>query len=110
MSVFKKYFVVLFLFFISTLVANDSPWTGKWHLSWQEGTMILNLEQHGNDVNGTYDPSNGILKGKIEGNTLHAKATPENNVSGLLSLTMSDSQKSFFGNINDSFWISTSYN
>ncbi len=104
MPVLKKYFVVLFLFFVSTLMANDTPWTGKWHVSWEEGTFVLDLEQHGNDVNGTFEPSHGKMQGKVEDNTLHAKGSTENNRSNMVSFTMGDSENTFFGNEKNGFW------
>ena len=104
MPVLKKYFVVLFLFFVSALMANDTPWTGKWHVSWEEGTFVLNLEQHGNDVNGTFEPMHGKMQGTVEENTLYANTTSENNISNMVSFTMGDSQNTFFGNEKKGFW------
>ena len=105
MFVFKKYFLVLLLFFVSTLTANDTPWNGKWHVFWPEGAFVLYLEQHGNEVNGTYEPSHGILKGKVEHNTLNAKGIAENNKTSILSFTMGDSQNAFFGNARNGLWV-----
>lgn len=105
MFVFKKYFVVLFLFFLSTLVANDTPWTGKWNVSWPEGFFVVHLEQHGFEVNGTFEPSHGLLKGKVVENTLHVKTAGENNVTNMLTFIMGESKNAFFGNGNNGVWL-----
>lgn len=105
MPVLKKYFVVLFLFFVSALVANDIPWNGKWHASWREGYFVLDIEQHGNEVNGTFEPSHGILKGKVENNILIAKTMTENNKSNILTLTIGESKNVFFGHEKNGVWL-----
>lgn len=105
MSVIKKCFLVFFLSFLSTLGANDTPWSGKWHATWSGGAYVLNLEQHGTEVNGTFEPSHGILKGKVENNTLHAKSIAENNKTNILTFTMGDSQNSFFAYEKSGVWF-----
>ena len=55
-----------------SLSAEQSPWSGKWHVFWKHGTIILTMEQHGNDVNGSYEPNKGNLWGTIKDNKLYA--------------------------------------
>jgi len=63
MTYFLRFFVLLFI--LSTvLLASAAPWNGKWHVNWVSGVLVMHLEQHASDVNGTYEPSTGILHGK----------------------------------------------
>ena len=105
MLVLKIPIIYFFFFLVSSLSAGEGPWNGEWHGSWKSGAFLLKLEQHGSDVNGSYEPSHGILRGKVENNILHAKTINENNTSGQFSITMSDSQNAFFGNAEYGDWI-----
>ena len=106
MSVFKKLIMILFLTFMSasTLCAEENPWTGKWHIFWKHGAIVLSMGQHGNDVNGSYEPNNGVLKGTIKGNSLHAFVqddTYENEFTFYLGKT----ENSLFGNSSYGDWV-----
>ena len=97
--------ILFFLFFFTFLFASEPSWTGKWNVNWTAGTFILNLEQHGSEVNGTYSPDHGILQGKIKGSVLTAETTTGTGVHNHLVLTLSDSGNSFFGNTEFGGWI-----
>jgi len=105
MKINIKYIIILWFILIFSLSAAETSWSGKWQINWSAGTFILNLEQHGSDVNGTFEPAHGIIKGKIEGNVLHAATVTENGVESKLRLTISDSGESFFGNTEFGDWL-----
>ncbi len=85
--------------------AKDISWTGKWQINWSAGSFVLNIEQYGTDVNGTYEPSNGTVKGTIEDDVLNATTVNSNGIENRLRLTISDSGKSFFGITQFGEWV-----
>ncbi|MEA3417919.1 MAG: mechanosensitive ion channel [Campylobacterota bacterium] len=99
-----KHIIVLWLMLIFSASAAETSWAGKWHVFWKHGAMVLTLEHHGNDVNGSYEPTHGRLKGHIEDNKLHAVTINENGRSNL-TLTMGQTGSSFFGNAKTGDWI-----
>jgi len=105
MIILKKWFILLGVFFISNLSANQTSWDGEWHVFWKSGSFSLTLEQHGSDVNGSFNPENGKLRGKIIEDILHATTITENNITVQLSLTMSKSKTSFFGSFDNGEWL-----
>ena len=100
-----KYIIILWFILILSAFSAEASWSGKWHVNWTAGAFILNLEQHGSDVNGTFEPSHGILKGKIKNTTLHAIVVSENGTENRLKLTISDSGESFFGTTQFGDWV-----
>ena len=98
-------FIALSVLMFSLLGANEESWSGKWHVNWTAGAFVFNFQQHNSDVNGTFEPSNGILKGKIEENVLHVMARSKNAVQVKLELTLSDSGESFFGRTGFGTWV-----
>jgi len=97
--------ITVWIFLFSLLSANEISWEGKWHINWKSGTFILHLQENGLDVNGSYIPSNGSLKGTIKDHVLTAKTLNKNGISDDIILTMSDSGKSFFGKTSYGDWI-----
>ncbi len=98
-------FLFLWIILNTAIFASATNWTGKWHVNWVSGIFILQLEQHGSDVNGTYEPSNGTLQGKIKDNVLTAVTHNENGVKNKITLTLSKSGNSFFGNSQYGNWM-----
>ena len=101
----KKLIITLFFLFISTLSASEGPWNGVWHVFSESVTLLLKLEQHGSDVNGSFEPSHGTLTGKVDHNILNAVTVTENNASSQFSFTISESQKAFFGTNALGVWV-----
>ena len=98
-------FLVLWIILHTAIFASTPNWNGKWHVNWISGIFILQLEQHGSDVNGTYEPSHGTLQGKIKDNVLTAVTTNESGVKNKITLTLSESGNSFFGNGQYGNWM-----
>ena len=99
---FKKLiFTLLFsMLSLTFLVADETPWTGKWHVFWKSGTFVATLEQHGWDVNGSFSPSDGIIHGTIDNHTLMATTVNKGKKLKHITLTMSETQNAFFGKVN----------
>ena len=74
-------------------------------MNWISGIFILQLEQHGSDINGTYEPSHGTIHGKVIDNVLTAVASNESGIENKITLTMSESGNSFFGNSQTGDWM-----
>jgi len=106
MSPLKQLMMTLVLTLLSTtvLLADQSPWTGKWHIFWKHGAIILTMEQHGNDINGSYEPSNGTLIGTLEDKQLHATTTNQDGQQKI-NITMGQNGNSLFGNNSYGDWI-----
>lgn len=84
--------------------SEKDPWSGKWHIFWKHGAIILTMEQHGNDVNGSYTPNNGTLTGSIKDNRLYAiSKNPDGEAK--LTMTMGQNGNSLFGNNAHGDWI-----
>ncbi|WP_415408044.1 mechanosensitive ion channel family protein [Sulfurovum sp. CS9] len=96
--------IVFWLMLIFTASAAEKSWDGKWHVFWKHGAIVMTLEQHGNDVNGSYKPTHGTVKGHIEDNKLHAVTINENGQSNV-TLIMGQTGSSFFGNTKSGDWI-----
>ena len=106
MPVLKKFIITIFLMIVSlnTLSADQHSWSGKWHVFWKQGAIVLTLKQQGNDVNGSYEPSGGTIKGTIKNNSLHA-VTSNKDGKGNVIITMGRNGMAFFGNNMHGDWI-----
>jgi hypothetical protein len=96
--------LLLTFFSASILSADQNPWTGKWHVFWKHGAIILTMEQHGDDVNGSYTPNNGTIVGTIKNNKLYA-ITKNPDGQGKIIVTMGRNGNSLFGNNIYGEWI-----
>jgi len=97
--------LILMMFLAVSVLAKDTSWAGKWHINWKAGTFTLHLQQKGQEVTGSYEPSHGTLTGVIHGDTLEAHTVSEDNVTSKIILTMGENKKSFFGNTKYGDWI-----
>jgi len=96
--------LALLLFTISSLSANQNLWSGKWHLFWKHGAIILTMEQHGDDVNGSYEPNNGTLLGTIKEDKLYATTTSPDGQEEII-ITLGQNGNSLFRNNAYGDWI-----
>ena len=99
-----KQIIIFWLLLIFSASAAEASWDGKWHVFWKHGAFIMTMEQHGNDVNGSYESILGTLKGHIEDNKLHAVTLNENGQNNL-TLIMGQTGSSFFGNAKTGDWM-----
>ena len=98
-----KIFILIFCVTMA-FSADQNSWTGKWYIFWKHGSIVLTMEQHGNDVNGSYEPNSGTLNGTIKDNRLYA-TTKNPDGGGKLTITMSQNGNSLFGNNAHGDWI-----
>jgi len=104
MQIKIKQIIIFWLMLVFTASAAETSWDGKWHVFWKHGAMVLTLEQHGSDVNGSYEPMHGTLKGSIENGRLQAVIVNTNR-EGNVTLIMGQNGESFFGNNIAGDWI-----
>jgi hypothetical protein len=100
-AVGRSLFFLLLL--LSSLYAQNVSWSGEWHVFWQSGSFALTLEQHGDEVNGTYEPGHGKVEGTVKGKTL--MLTEGGSEKSHIVATLGDTGHSFFGNMPDGEWI-----
>ena len=105
----QKYFLVMtaWVLILTGAISSEAPWSGKWHVFWQEGALILQLQQHGNEVNGTYQPNDGILKGTAEGRIFKGVSINRQNTDRFI-FTLSADGDAFFGNMQSGDWVAGS--
>ena len=98
---------LLFLWFLlfSTVYTAELSWSGKWQVNWRAGAFIVLLEQHGSEVNGTFEPGHGTLKGVVSGNVFTSTSVIVNGIENKMILTMSDDKRTFFGNTQFGDWV-----
>lgn len=96
--------MLLWIILLFSASATETNWGGKWHVFWKHGSIVLMMEQHGNDVNGSYQPLDGKLTGYVENNTLYSVSESENG-SSKLTMTMGEHGNAFFGYNNYNDWV-----
>lgn len=97
--------LVAALFACSTIAtaAERPDWTGVWDTQWRGGGAVMELQQDGNRVIGTYPGFGGEVEGRIEGNELSGAwfdAAGEGN----LTFVMSPDRQSFMGRFGTGEW------
>jgi len=95
------FFIMLLL---SSLQAEETPWSGKWDMYWKDGSITMELTQTGNSISGHYYPYEGNLTATVKKNTLRGHFVQKNS-RGAIQLTLSPDQNSFFGTLIDTEWI-----
>ena len=96
--------IIIFFTLLFTLYANETPWSGKWDMSWMDGSVTIEFTQTGDTVTGHYYPYGGKFTGKVENNTLSGilrQKIGENK----MTVTLSPDQNSFFGTVFGGEWI-----
>ncbi|BAF73097.1 mechanosensitive ion channel family protein [Sulfurovum sp. NBC37-1] len=102
----QKYFLVMIscMIFLTGALSSETLWSGKWHVFWQQGAFVVQLQQQGNEVNGTYQPNNGILRGMAEGRIFKGVSVNRQHTNHFL-FTLSPDGDAFFGNMQSGDWI-----
>ncbi len=105
----KKVLSVLVLWSLSVLMlsAVEHTWDGKWYVFWKQGAFVLQAQQKGVKVNGTYQPDNGTLEGTVAGKKLKGMVHFSKGSSNFV-FTMSPDGNAFFGNMQNGDWIAGS--
>jgi len=98
--------LLTFFLLVLSLSASSTNWNGQWHLSWKHGSFVLNLEQNGTKVKGSYEPEGGTLAGSVNNEKLHSKIITSNGLKNTLNLVMGESGNTFFGSESHGEWVS----
>lgn len=88
---------------LSLAAAEATDWTGVWDTQWRNGGAVMELQQRGDRVVGSYPGFGGSIDGKISGNQLSgtwSDAAGE----GVLTFVMSPDQQSFMGRFGTGEW------
>lgn len=84
--------------------AADRPdWTGVWDTQWRGGGAVMELQQDGDQVVGSYPGFGGEFEGRIEGNQLSGTWS-DTAGEGALTFVMSPDQESFMGRFGTGEW------
>ena len=85
-------------------LAQSSPdWSGRWDTFWRDGAAVVQLQQKGSSVTGTYEPGGGRIEGQVDGQVLRGRWF-EDQVSGQLIFAISDEGESFTGRFDTGEW------
>ena len=99
----RRVFAVLLLL-ASTATANAAPnWTGEWDTKWRDGGARMILEQHDDQVAGTYPAYGGKILGTLQGRELHGHWT-EGPRSGDITFVLAPDGQSFMGRFETGEW------
>lgn len=94
---------------LSVSVAESAPstesrnWTGVWDTQWRGGGAVMELQQDGNDVRGTYPGFAGVIEGQVTGKELSgtwSDAAGE----GILTFVMAPDRETFMGRFGTGEW------
>ncbi len=87
-----------------TTGADSAAWNGTWNTTWVEETenlsILMNLQQTGSSVSGTFEGSNSTISGNVTGTTLTGTWTEFNGTeefTGSYAFTLSLDMRSFTG-------------
>ena len=88
----------------SAVLAQSYPdWSGRWDTFWRDGAAVVELQQDGSSVTGTYEPGSGRIEGHVDGQVLRGRWF-EDQVSGQLIFAISDDGESFTGRFDTGEW------
>ena len=94
---------------LTVSVAESAPstesrdWTGVWDTQWRGGGAVMELQQDGNDVRGTYPGFEGVIEGQVTGKELSgtwSDAAGE----GILTFVMAPDRETFMGRFGTGEW------
>jgi small-conductance mechanosensitive channel len=86
------------------IAAGPDGWSGEWQTFWRTGQAVMNLEQEGSSVTGTYEPGGGQIEGEIEGPILKGIWSQAGSQGGFL-FALSNDGMTFTGRYeNGEYW------
>jgi len=95
--------IVLATWPLTLAAAEKTDWTGVWDTQWRNGGTVMELQQSGDRVVGSYPGFDGSVEGQVNGNQLSgtwSDAAGE----GVLTFVMSPDQQSFMGRFGTGDW------
>ncbi|NMT63127.1 mechanosensitive ion channel family protein [Marinobacter orientalis] len=100
---FRALALVLSTLPFATMAAEPGDWTGVWDTQWRGGGAVMELQQDGNQVVGTYPGFRGEVEGRIDGSELAGKWSDAAG-EGVFIFVMSPDQQSFMGRFGTGEW------
>lgn len=96
--------LVAILFANLTVAQDTDGWSGRWDTYWRDGEARMLLQQNGDAVSGTYEPGEGRIEGRIEGQVLRGSWF-QDGTSGAIVFALSGDGQSFTGRFVDGeYW------
>jgi hypothetical protein len=83
--------------------ADTVDWTGIWHTRWRNGGAVLELQQEGRRVTGTYPLYDGRIEAAIQGRLLVGDWIEPTRRGGFI-FTMAPDGQSFMGRFDSGEW------
>lgn len=90
-------------FILLTSAVQASSWTGGWDTRWRGGGAVLDLQQEGNRVTGSYPLYGGRIEAELRGRELHGRWTEGDRFGGIL-FVMAEDGASFMGRFDTGEW------
>lgn len=83
---------------------DNSDWSGRWETFWRDGAAIIELQQDGGNVTGTYEPGGGQIEAQVDGSILRGRWLVDG-VGGRLTFALADDGQTFTGRFDTGeFW------
>ena len=95
--------VALLALFASAAGSGPRDWTGVWDTQWRGGGAVVNLQQDGDRVVGTYPGFEGLIEGRVDGNQLSGTWTDAAG-SGVFTFSISPDRQTFMGRFGTGEW------
>ena len=80
----------------------DGPWAGEWQLAWGNGGALVNLEQDGASVGGSF--GNGLIRGTVRDNQFNGEIV-FNGDTERVTATLNADLQSFAGTTETGDWL-----
>lgn len=101
----KLILVLVWMLGLLTPALAEQPWSGTWHVNWPQGGTILEAEQVGNTVLGSYRNGRGEIEATASGDRIDGKII-QDGVSETFSAILSPDGNSFSGKTETGDWLS----
>ena len=94
--------IILWAVLAATTARADGPWAGEWQLTWGNGGTLVNLEQDGTSVVGSF--GNGLIRGTVRDNQFTGEIV-FNGDTERVTATLSTDLQSFAGTTEVGDWL-----
>ncbi|MFO8046650.1 MAG: hypothetical protein R6U30_12380 [Halomonas sp.] len=86
-----------------TSATERRDWSGVWDTQWRGGGAVMELQQTGSDVRGTYPGFEGVIDGRVRGKQLTGTWTDAAG-EGVFTFVMAPDQETFMGRFGTGEW------
>jgi len=95
--------IVLLALLASPALSGPRDWTGVWDTQWRGGGAVVNLQQDGNRVIGSYPGFEGLIQGQVDGNQFSGTWTDAAG-SGVFTFSLAPDGQTFMGRFGTGEW------